>query len=177
MNLKLWNSDAELINKCLKQDRLAQKELYDKYKNAMYTLAYRIIGNHDDAEDTLQETFVSVFLNLQSFQGRSTLGAWIKTILIRNAIKCTKASFLHESVNDIEINNEFIIDDNLSGEHIEKAILNLDKGYRTVFLLIEVEGYKHKEVSEILNISEGTSKSQLFHAKKQLQKQLVSMYK
>lgn len=176
MNLKFRFSEAELIKKCLKEDRLAQKELYNKYKDAMYTLAYRIIGSHDNAEDALQDTFVNVFQNLHSFQGKSTIGAWIKTILIRNAIKNNNASFAHDTLNNIEEKSDLYIDENLTGEYVEQAIMSLDPGYRTVFLLIEVEGYKHREVAEILNISEGTSKSQLFHAKKHLQKQLSEIY-
>lgn len=176
MTLKFRFSEAELIKKCLKDDRLAQKELYNKYKDAMYTLAYRITGNHDSSEDILQDTFINVFLNLHSFKGKSTIGAWIKTILIRNAIRNNNLCFIHETIDNVDEKSNLYIDENLTGEYIEQAIMSLDIGYRTVFLLIEVEGYKHKEVSEILNISEGTSKSQLFHAKKQLKKQLSGIY-
>jgi RNA polymerase sigma-70 factor (ECF subfamily) len=176
MIVKQNENEQKLIKLCLKNNRLAQKELFDKYKDAMYTLAYRITGNYNNAEDALQDAFINVFMKLDTFKGDSTLGAWIKTIVIRNAIKKTKGNFEYEDVSAITQESELSIDDNLSGKAIEKAILNLNDGYRTVFLLIEVEGYKHKEVAELLNISEGTSKSQLFHAKKQLQKQLQSIY-
>ncbi len=172
MKIKYKNQDISLVKKCLKNDRQAQQELYNRYKDAMYTLAYRIIGSHNDAEDTLQDTFINVFLNLESFKGESTIGAWIKTILIRNAIKKNNSTFQYEDISDIDLESRFNFDDNLTGECIENAILNLDNGYRTVFILSEVEGYKHKEIADILKISEGTSKSQLFHAKKQLRKLL-----
>lgn len=169
-------SDINLVEKCLKKDRLAQKTLYNRYKDAMYTLAFRITGSHIDAEDVLQEGFVNVFVSLPSFKGISTIGAWIKTIIVRTAIKKSRPKFYSIEINDSYNDDEFYIDENLTGEYIEQAILSLDPGYRSVFILIEVEGYKHKEVSEMLNISVGTSKSQLFHAKKHLQKSLIKIY-
>ncbi|MDA3893542.1 MAG: RNA polymerase sigma factor [Salinivirgaceae bacterium] len=150
--------------------------LFNKYKDAMYTLIYRITANPNDAEDALQEAFVNVFMKLDTFKGDSTLGAWIKTICVRTALRKNKTNFKYEDITDFDNESEQLIDENMTGEAIEKAILNLDDGYRTVFLLIEVEGYKHKEVAEMLSISEGTSKSQLFHAKKHLQKQLKHIY-
>jgi RNA polymerase sigma factor (sigma-70 family) len=172
MIVRFSMKDEVLINKCIENNRIAQKQLYDKYKDAMYTLAYRITGNHNDAEDSLQESFINVFQNLQSFKGNSTIGAWIKTILVRNAIKKTKARFEYEDITERENNEQYKIDENITGEYLEQAILSLNPGYRAVFILIEVEGFKHKEVSERLNISVGTSKSQLFHAKKQLKMKL-----
>lgn len=168
--------ELKLIKGCLKNDRRSQYELFDKYKDAMYTLIYRITGTHNNAEDALQEAFINIFLKLDTFKGESTLGAWIKTICIRSALKKTKATFDYEDIENINQESLFQIDENLSGIAIEKAIFNLTVGYRTVFTLIEIEGYKHKEVAEILNISEGTSKSQLFNAKKQLQKELQHIY-
>ncbi|MBI9069139.1 MAG: RNA polymerase sigma factor [Salinivirgaceae bacterium] len=170
--IKRNNSELVLIKLCLSNNRQAQFELFNKYKDAMYTLAYQITGNYNDAEDALQDTFINVFMNLKSFKGESTIGAWIKTILIRNSIKKTKAVFKYDDISEVSISEQFNIDDNLTGETIEKALLELNKGYRTVFVLSEVEGYKHREIAEILGISEGTSKSQLFHAKKQLKKKL-----
>ncbi len=176
MTEKQIKIEFTLIKKCLKKDRRAQQELFNKYKDAMYTLAFRITGNYDDAKDVLQDAFVNVFMKLDTFKGNSTLGAWIKTIVVRTAIKKTNTKFTFENIENISEESSFSIDDNLTGEAIESAILKLDKGYRTVFLLIEIEGYKHREVAEILNISEGTSKSQLFNAKKHLRKQLQSIY-
>lgn len=172
MKVKHNTKELTLITRCLKNDRRAQKELFNKYKDAMYTLTYRITGNHNDAEDAMQEAFINIFMKLDLFKGDSALGAWIKTICIRSAIKKTKLQFKYDDIINITSKSELEIDEFLSGEAIEKALLNLHNGYRTVFMLIEVEGYKHKEVAQILGISEGTSKSQLFHAKKQLQKEL-----
>lgn len=140
----------------------------------MYTTAYRILNDRELANDAIQEAFIQVFKILGQFQFRSTLGSWIKTIVIHAALKILKKQKALVFV-DLSDNIKHISwDEPMSGEHLEKAILSMPSGYRTIFLLIEVEGYKHKEVAEMLNISEGTSKSQLFHAKKYLRNILTS---
>jgi RNA polymerase sigma factor (sigma-70 family) len=162
-------TETELIESCLANDRRAQKELYDRYKRAMYTIAYRVTGDFDSANDVLQDAFVKVFRGLPSFRRESTLGAWIKTIVIRTAYsKIRKNKLFLETLEDHHTNEMVDWGDFLQAEYLEKAILSLPEGYRTVFLLIEVEGYSHKEVAEMLGISVGTSKSQLFYSKKKL---------
>lgn len=162
-------TETELVQSCLAKDRLAQKNLYDKYKKAMYTLAYRITGNFEDANDVLQDAFVKVFRGLGTFRGDSTLGAWIKTIVVRTAYShLRKDKHFFEPADNLPPNTQVDWGHYLDAEYLEKAILSLPDGYRTVFTLIEVEGYTHKEVAELLGISEGTSKSQLFYSKKRL---------
>ena len=131
----------------------------------MFSTLYRILGNHDDAQDALQEGFVQVFKRIGDFKKQSTLGAWIKTIMVRQAVaRLRKKKWLEpvENLPDVA----FIPPDDMLGEVIEAAILKLPEGCRAVFLLIEVEGFAHREVAEMLAISEGTSKSQLFYAKR-----------
>lgn len=169
-----FEKENVLIAKCLKNDRMAQKELFVLYKDAMYTVLYRMLGNVEDAEDALQEGFISIFKNLPSFRGDGSLGGWMKTIFIRIAIKKLHSKTFFSETDDIP-DTEITFDDSLTGELLEKTILSLDKGYRTVFLMVEVEGYKHKEVAEILEISEGTSKSQLSRAKNILRKKLAKL--
>jgi len=139
----------------------------------MYTSAYRILNDHELANDAIQEAFIQVFKILGQFEFRSTLGSWIKTIVVHASLKILKKQkvLVFVDLNDSKEHTSW--EDPMSGEHLEKAILSLPSGYRTIFLLIEVEGYKHKEVAEMLSISEGTSKSQLFHAKKYLKKILT----
>jgi RNA polymerase sigma factor (sigma-70 family) len=164
-------SEAELISGCLLNERTAQRQLYDRYKNAMYTLAYRITGDFDDANDVLQDSFMDVFRQLDQFRGEATLGAWIKQIVIRKSTKKKKIvlwqnldEYAGESIdwNEMDINTA----------HLESAVLSLPDGFRTIFVLAEVEGYSHREIAVMLNISEGTSKSQLFHAKRKLRRML-----
>lgn len=163
-------NEKALIQQCIANNRNAQRDLFLAYKDAMFTVLYRLLGNVEEAEEALQDGFLRVFSNLSSFQQISTLGAWMKTIFIREALqRLRKNSLVFSDVAESENFQCVSFDDSLTGEVIEKAILSLDDGFRTVFLLVEVEGYKHKEVAEMLNINEGTSKSQLSRAKKKLQ--------
>ncbi len=168
-------TDADLIQSCIDNDRLSQKRLYDKYKKAMYTICYRITGDYDLANDALQEAFIQVFKGLPKFRAESTLGAWIKTIVVRAAIKKVKKQPKFDDLEHIKESEYVDWGHYLDAEYLEKAILALPEGYRTVFVMIEIEGYAHKEVAEILGISTGTSKSQLYHAKKKL-RQMIERY-
>lgn len=173
MIAKISMTEAELVKACLDNDQMAQKALYDKYKKAMYTLAYRVTGDFESANDVLQDAFLKVFRGLHSFRAESTLGAWIKTIVIRTAYsKIRKNKMYFEDIENVNPNALVDWGDFLQAEYLEKAIMSLPEGYRAVFTLIEVEGYAHKEVAEMLGISVGTSKSQLFYAKRKLREKL-----
>lgn len=167
--------EQQLVSACLSGDKKAQKALYDKYKDAMYTLTYRITSDHVLAQDALQEAFVGVFRGLHRFRSESTLGAWIKTIVIRHAYKRIKQEWMTISIEEYQVPEKIVWHGPLDAEYLEKAIQGLPSGYRSVFILIEIEGFQHKEVAEMLGISTGTSKSQLFHAKKLLKKRLKQM--
>lgn len=168
-------TETELIDRCLAQDRLAQKELYERYSRAMYSAAYRITGDFDLANDVLQEGFVKIFRALPKFRRESTLGAWIKTIIVRTALSRVKRNPTFEPLEHHHIGATVNWGSSIDADYLEQAILALPEGYRAVFVLIEVEGYSHKEVAEMLGISVGTSKSQLFYAKKKLRERLGSM--
>jgi len=150
-------------------NRKAQKMLYERYCDAMYTIAYRITNDISLAGDVLQEVFIQVFSDLAQFRGEASLGSWIKTITVRTAVRKirTESTFSGNGLGDSD--EPVIWPEAMTGSDLEKAILSLPEGARTVFLLVEVEGYKHREVAEMLSISEGTSKSQLNFAKRKLQ--------
>lgn len=173
---KVRMTETELIQECLANNRLAQKQLYERYKRAMYTVAYRITGDFESANDVLQEAFVKVFRGLEKFRKESTLGAWIKTIVVRTALSKVKKEIRFEPLDHSHTGGMVDWGNYLEAEYLEKAIKALPEGYRAVFVLIEVEGYSHKEVAEMLSISVGTSKSQLFYAKKRLRKS-ISKYR
>lgn len=162
----------KIIEGCRHNNRKAQKALYDLYCDAMFTTVYRILNHRDDAHDVLQEAFIEVFKHIRSFRGDSTVGAWIKTIVVRKALlkirKTKPTDQLDENGYDVPV----AFPDDLTGEYLEQLILSLPEGYRTVFLLVEVEGYSHRETGELLGISEGGSKSQLSRAKKLLRKKI-----
>jgi RNA polymerase sigma factor (sigma-70 family) len=163
-------SEKELIEGCLAQNRLAQKTFYDRYSRAMYTLAYRLTHDFDVANDVLQGAFLQAFRNMPTFRSNSTLGAWLKTIVIRTAFKHLKSIKTFDEITPSVSDTLIDWGDTLDAEYLEKAIQSLPDGFRTVFVLIEIEGYTHKEVGDMLGISEGTSKSQLFYAKQKLRK-------
>lgn len=165
-------TEAQLIDACLANERLAQREMYEKYCNAMYTIAYRITNDFELANDVLQDAFIQIFKNLQQFRRESTLGAWIKTIVIRTAYRKVKQRIIFEDIENVNPQERIDWGTNLDAEYLEKAIQSLPEGYRAVFVLAEIEGYAHREVGELLGISEGTSKSQLFYAKKRLREML-----
>jgi RNA polymerase sigma factor (sigma-70 family) len=166
-------TETELIEGCLAGDRLAQRMLYERYSRAMYTAAYRITNDFESANDVLQDAFIKVFRALPRFRQEATLGAWIKTIVVRTALSHIKRRVTFDALDQQP--EEGATDwgqYRLDAEYLEQAIQALPTGYRTVFVLIEVEGYAHKEVAEMLGISVGTSKSQLYYAKKRLRESL-----
>ena len=167
--------ERQLVKDCLKGDRRAQHQLFHQYKDAMYTIAHRMAGDEVLAADILQEAFIGIFNGLKHFEHRSTLGAWIKTIVVRTAYKKLKKEHPMTPIEDYHTKDMIDWGDALELEYLEKAIQSLPNGYRSVFVLIEIEGYAHKEVAELLGISPGTSKSQLFYAKRLLRKKLDQM--
>ncbi len=163
-------TEKTLLQRCLEGERLAQKQLYQNYSQAMYTLAYRITNDADLAHDALQEAFIDVFQSLKSFKGSGTIGSWIKTIVIRKATKTVKFEKRFETLSD---KHELSVDyQKFTSTALEREIFALPEGYRTVFTLCEIEGYKHTEIAKMLNISESTSRTQLHHAKKRLKTKL-----
>jgi RNA polymerase sigma-70 factor (ECF subfamily) len=176
LRYNLEMKESQLIDACLANNRLAQRQLYDQYKRAMFTLAFRITGDYELAAEALQDAFLNVFRYLGDFEGKSTLGAWIKTIVIRTAVR--KSERRHKSFDDLHgVPETGELDWGtraLDAEYLEKAIQSLPEGYREIFVLAEIEGYKHHEIGEMLGISEGTSRSQLFHAKKRLREMLIA---
>lgn len=159
----------DLVDRCINGERLAQKQLYDQYKAAMFTIALRILNDYDMACDALQDAFIEVFKDLKTFKRQSTLGAWIKTIVIRQAVKKSKFEFRYQPFDPEEHDSLVEQLQHINSADIDKAINQLPDGYRSVFTLVTVEGYSHKEAATILGITEVTSRSQLHHAKKQLQ--------
>ncbi|HEX8348594.1 MAG TPA: sigma-70 family RNA polymerase sigma factor, partial [Hymenobacter sp.] len=141
--------EQSLLTACLTQDRQAQYQLYQRYKTAMFSTALRMLGsNRELAQDTLQDAFVEVFQHLHDFRQQSTLGAWIKGIVVRRALRTIREQQRMEVAYDQEQHPEPLVPwhDNLTGEALDKAISELPAGYRAVFCLIEVEGYAHREV-------------------------------
>lgn len=170
-------TEIELIEGCKQQKANFQRELFNRYKDAMFTLAYRLTGDFDDAKDVLQEAFMEVFQQIIHFRGDSTIGAWIKVIVSRKAYKSFKSKVHFVDYDILHENERIDWGHSIDIEHLEKAIQLLPEGFRVVLVMAEIEGFKHREIAEMLGISEGTSKSQLFYAKRKLKELLLQLDK
>jgi RNA polymerase sigma factor (sigma-70 family) len=170
---------ADLIARCRTGDRDAHYRIYKLYAKAMFNVGYRITRNEEDAEDVLQEAFISAFRNLESYRGDATFGAWLKRIVVNKAInalnkKRHEAMLDDEHLDIAEEESHAEYREDLTIERVKQGIEKLPDGYRTVLSLYLLEGYDHQEIGEILGISESTSKSQLNRAKGKL-KELLSV--
>ena len=168
----------DIIEACKRNDRQAQFELYRLYSKAMYNIALRMVRDGSEANDMLQNSFVDVFKNLDSFRYQSSFGAWMKRIVINNCINHLRKKKLdlielQEGYHDRYEEPE-TLPKGLSVEAVKKAMKQLPEGYRVVFSLYAMEGYDHGEIAEILNVSESTSKSQYSRAKMKLRQILES---
>jgi RNA polymerase sigma factor (sigma-70 family) len=171
------NREQELIQACVHHDRLAQRKLYELYAGTLMVTAMRYMKNKSDAEDVLQDSFIKIFQNIQNFRFDCPLDAWLRRIVINTALKAWKTQpdwTQHvdtQSVSD-EIGGENFTISGIQYEQLLEAVRSLPDGCRAVFNLYAIEGYQHNEISELLNISEGTSKSQYSRAKMLLQMKL-----
>lgn len=157
-----------------------QEELYRRFAPKMYAVCLRYANNTDDAQDLLQEGFIKVYKNLHRFRAEGSFEGWVRRVFVNTSIEhFRKKSAQLSSVSEKEENTIEDADitalDSLAEKDIINIVQELSPGYRTVFNLYVVEGYSHKEIGELLGISEGTSKSQLARAKSILQKK-VSQY-
>lgn len=168
---------APLIEECRKGNSKAQFRLYTQYSKAMYNLAYRIMNNREDAEDILQEAFVECFRNIGSFRFESTFGAWLKKILINKCINQLKKKKIDLTLCEtlpVTIYEEEEDEISYDTGKIFRGIEKLPDGYRVILTLYLLEGYDHSEISQILGISESTSKSQYSRAKEKLRNLILT---
>lgn len=168
--------ESDLIRACIAGDRGMQEELYKRFAPKMYAVCMRYANNADDAQDLLQEGFIKVYRNLEKFRAEGSFEGWVRRVFVNTSIehfrrKNTLYSITEKEENVIE-DADITALDNLAEKDIINLIQELSPGYRTVFNMYVVEGYSHKEIGNILGISEGTSKSQLARAKAILQKKV-----
>ncbi len=162
-------TESDLIKGCIEGDRRMQELLYQHFSPKMYAVCLRYAGNADDAQDILQDGFVKVFRNLARFRGEGSFEGWVRRIFVNTAIEHYRKQMnlypVPESQENISEDKDISALDRLDLKDLVKLIQQLSPGYRTVFNLYAVEGYTHKEIGELLGISEGTSKSQLARAR------------
>jgi RNA polymerase sigma-70 factor (ECF subfamily) len=166
-------TESDLINGCLAGNRRMEEELYNRFSPRMYAVCLRYAGNSEEAQDILQDGFIKVYKKLDSFRGEGSFEGWVRRIFVNTAIEHFRRKRYLTPVTEKEENT---IDgkytsalDDLAAKDIMALVQALSPGYRTVFNMYVVEGYSHKEIADLLGISEGTSKSQLSRAKVILQ--------
>jgi RNA polymerase sigma-70 factor (ECF subfamily) len=169
-------SEQELIDGCAHGDRTAQKALYERYCRKMLVLCQRYAKTSFEAEDILQEGFIKIFASIKSFRKESTLSTWITRIMINTALNAQRQKlYLLPMLDVVDANLSESEEVSLSAFHLSELISmvqSLPDGCRVVFNLFAIEGFSHKEIGEMLGISEGTSKSQHYRAKVLLQAKL-----
>jgi len=169
-------TDRELIEGCLKGDAQCEQLLYERFSPKMFALCLRYGRNREEAEDILQDGFIRVFRKLHTFKFEGSFEGWIRRIMVHTALKLLKkSSNKNEFSNLDEVRGEKVESravTNLSEQELMDLINSMPEGYRTVFNLYVIEGYKHNEIAELLDIGESTSRSQLLKARKFLQSAL-----
>lgn len=170
-------ADHDLIRGCIAGDPRMQAALYRQFSPKMYGVCLRYASRSEDAQDILQEGFIKIFRNLEKFRGEGSFEGWMRRIFVNTAIEhYRKAGNLYpvtESQENQVPDREWTAFESLAAKDLVKLIQTLSPGYRTVFNLYVVEGYTHREIADMMGISEGTSKSQLARAKNILQQLIM----
>ena len=171
---------VDIIEKCKQNNRKAQMQLYNQYCNGMYIVAKRFLKDAHDAEDVVQEAFIKAFSKLHQYKAEVTFGAWLKRIVVNKSIDFLKSKKqqlveleeVHLKVVDAPVNSKWLVEDTITANDVKKAIHQLPEKYQYVLMLYLIEGYDHQEISDILDITEVASRTQLSRGKTKLQELL-----
>lgn len=167
-------TEEELIRACIEGNQRACKELYEQNKGWLYAICLRYHKNGMDAQDSLQESFITIYRNLHSFKAQGSFKGWMRKVTVRCILSCfRKKNKLAES--NFESQTEPIdisLLNTLDKEELTFLIERLPTGRKQIFVAHAIDGFSHKEIAEMLSISEGTSKSQFFHARRELREAL-----
>ncbi len=171
-------TEQAIIAGCLRNDAAAQRELYNQFSPKMLSVCYRFSPTREDAEDMLQEAFIKVFTHIHTFQNKGSFEGWIRRIIVHTCINFLKK---HKKFNDsIELTEanimqvkEETIPSIMQAKQVIECIRLLPVGYRTVLNLYAIEGYSHREIGELLDIGESTSRSQYTRSKALLENMLI----
>lgn len=171
-----FTHDTELAEACRQGNRLAQKELYERFAGKMFAVCLRYIRQRDEAEDKLAEGFMKVFMHIQHYKDAGSLEGWIRRIFVNECLmhlRKQRLMYVETSVEEFaQVSDSTDFASQMHADELMELIQDLPVGYRTIFNLYAIEGYSHKEISEMLNINENTSKSQLSRARTLLQKKI-----
>ena len=174
-------TQKEIIDGCLRQERKAQKALYDTYSAKMYGVCLRYMKSREDAEDMMISGLFKAITKINSFSGNGSFEGWVRRIVTNECLmqlrKKDVLRFSAEINPNLDHTERLTIEDELIAEDLLKLLNQLPTGYRTVFNLYVLEGYKHREIAELLGISINTSKSQLILARKRMEELVVKLKK
>lgn len=176
--IQLYNNNSDLISKAAKNNREAQHMLYEQYAPKMLSICRYYIKDLQHAEDIMLKGFFKAFTNLNQFKDKGSFEGWLRKIMVRESISFLRQRkqlefSLEDSNYEVEYHNT--IYDKINVSEIQELIDTLPEGYRLVFVMFAIEGYKHHEIAKMLDVTEGTSKSQLSKARKMLQKKLKEL--
>ena len=170
----------KVVRGCQENNPGAQRELYDMFKSKMFGVCLRYAGNYHDAEDILQEGFMKVFEKINQYGFKGAFEGWIRKIMVNTALEKYRMHFqavsIHENQTEIDHEAEKELATDIEVNELLQIIQDLTPRYRVVFNLYALEGYTHKEISDMLQISEGTSKSNLSRARAILQEKVNKYY-
>jgi RNA polymerase sigma factor (sigma-70 family) len=171
-------TEEAIFQGCLKNQAAAQKELYNRYSPKMLAVCYRFAHNREDAEDMLQEGFIKIFSQIHTFQNKGAFEGWIRRITVHTCINHLKKNKrFNESVDIIYASSIQVREDSVpsivQAKQVVECIRMLPIGYRTVLNLYAIEGYSHREIGEMLDIEESTSRSQYTRARQMLEEILI----
>lgn len=178
--IQLHKNESALIKKAIKNNREAQHILFEMHAPKMLSVCRYYIKDTQHAEEAMLNGFFKVFKSLKTFKSEGSFEGWIRRIMIRVSISYLRQKKSIDFLSDEDVSTNAYsntIQTDLEVNEIQKLIDQLPEGYRIVFVMYAIEGYKHYEIAQLLNISEGTSKSQLFKARKMLQKQIKTLNK
>ena len=171
----------DIIEKCKQNNRKAQMQLYNQYCDGMYIVAKRFLKDATDAEDVVQEAFLKAFNKLHQYKAEVTFGAWLKRIVVNKSIDFLKSQKqrlveledVHLKIVDTSYDDKWLVDDTITLDEVKATINELPDKYKYVVMLYLMEGYDHQEISEILDISEIASRTQLSRGKTMLKELLT----
>jgi RNA polymerase sigma-70 factor (ECF subfamily) len=174
-------SDEELIQGCIKGKDAFQYELYKRYSPKMFGVCLRYCASREEAEDVLQDGFIKVFKKIDSFRFTGSFEGWIRRIMVHTAIRNKYITLRAHEVNTLEGVEHPALDEKVTSKlmmmDLMKLVNELPQGYKIVFNLFAVEGYSHKEIAEMLEIQEATSRSQYLRARQFLREKLDKLQK
>ena len=176
MGIKYFNIQQDLLDRCQEGDQGAQFEIYRLYYRSMYNSSLRIVGIPEEAEDIMQESFLTAFRKLKSYSGEVSFGSWLKKIVINRSLDLLrKRKVIFEELHaELPFTTETEPEvEAITVDEVKSAIALLSDGYRTIVSLILLEGYDHEEVSEILGIKNVTSRTQFSRARQKLREMLI----